>query len=72
MTPEGEPIRYLRAANDDAETDIVPAHLAARRAERRMMAVVALLAVCVLGGAFSQGLSVITNFPSIVNNAFRV
>lgn len=67
-----EEIRYLRAANDDAETGIVPAHLAARRMQRRIMTIAALLAVGMLTSAITGGHSAVPNVPDLLISAFRV
>lgn len=72
MEPTYAKIRYVRAANDDAEADIVPAHLAARRVERRIMAGAAILAVAMLATGMVQNSSALRDLPDAVNSAFRV
>lgn len=59
----------FRVANDDLE--IVPAYLAARRAERRLMAVAAVLAVAVLALTLVNGYYALQPVPD-VTFAFRV
>lgn len=60
---------YFEAANDD--TEIVPAHLAARRRERRLMAVIAALAVAVLAATLVNGYYALQPLPD-TTFAFRV
>lgn len=72
MEPTYHTIRYVRAANDDAEADIVPAHLAARRVERRIMAGAAILAVAMLATGVVQNYGAFRDLPDAVSNAFRV
>ena len=62
----------LIAANDDADADIVPAHLMARRLEARLMLGAALLAATVLLAAMAHGVSVMSAIPDLATFAFRV
>ncbi len=57
-------------ASDDL--DIVPAHIAARRMQRRLMAVASALAVLVLAVTLYQGAIVLRTPPDLVTFAFRV
>ncbi len=54
------------------DLDIVPAHLAARRTQRRLMAIASALAVLVLAVTLYQGAIVLRTPPDLVTFAFRV
>lgn len=72
MNTLAEPMSYLAAANDDADADIVPSHVAMRRMEQRVMAGVAVLAVAVLTSTIVHGFNVLRVLPDLVTYAFRV
>ena len=62
---------FARAVNDDV-AEIVPAHLAAQRMERRLMLGTAILAAVVLISTMLHGWSTLVDLPDVVTFAFRV
>ena len=71
MTRISEHLEF-RPANDVAgQTAIVATHLAARRAERRLMLVIAFLTVAVLVSSLADGYNM-ANVPDLTTFAGRV
>lgn len=56
----------------DIEADIVPAHIAAARTERRLMMAAAVLAALVLGITVANGVMASSPTPDLTTYAFRV
>lgn len=62
---------YFQAARDDV-AGIVPAHLAARRMERRLMTGAAVLTALLMAATVLHGWHVSRSLPDLATFAFRV